>query len=78
MRALRRLAQPRPQPAPPPTATPQVDYWVDYVCANCVMGAGLEAVLVAISDYLAFRSFLVGHSATLADYALWGQLQGGW
>jgi len=55
-----------------------VDYWVDYVCANCVMGAGLEAVLVAISDYLAFRSFLVGHSATLADYALWGQLQGGW
>jgi len=36
----------------------------------------MEAVLLAINDYLTWRSFLVGHSTTVADVALWGQLQG--
>ena len=54
----------------------QVDYWLEYVCANVNPGAGLEAVLVAINDYLALRSFLVGHATTVADVVLWGQLQG--
>ncbi|KAF5833287.1 tRNA synthetases class I, catalytic domain-containing protein [Dunaliella salina] len=54
----------------------QVDFWLDYVCSSVVPGSGLEAVLLAINDYLTFRSFLVGHATTAADVALWGQLQG--
>ena len=54
----------------------QVDQWVDYVTATVVTGSGLEAVLSALNDFLALRSYMVGYGASLADVALWGQLQG--
>uniref|UniRef100_A0A7S0WYI8 glutamate--tRNA ligase n=1 Tax=Chlamydomonas leiostraca TaxID=1034604 RepID=A0A7S0WYI8_9CHLO len=54
----------------------QVDQWLDYVHASVVTGSGLDSVLAALNDYLGPRSYMVGHSVTLADLALWGQLQG--
>jgi hypothetical protein len=54
----------------------QVDQWTDYVCTNVVSGGGLEGVLTALNDYLSFRSYMIGHAVSLADVALWGQLQG--
>lgn len=65
-----------PPAAATATATAQVDYWLDYACAHVTVGAGLEGQLLALNEYLALRSFMVGHALTLADLALWGQLQG--
>lgn len=54
----------------------QIDYWLDYVCATVVAGANFEAACNGINDYLALRTYIVGHDLTVADIALWGQLQG--
>jgi glutamyl-tRNA synthetase len=53
-----------------------IDYWVDYSVKNVAAGANFEAVCHGINDYLALRTYLVGYSLTVADIALWGQLQG--
>ncbi|GFR43005.1 hypothetical protein Agub_g4005 [Astrephomene gubernaculifera] len=53
----------------------QVDQWLE-TATGIVSGATLEAQCVALNDYLALRTFLVGYSLTLADLAVWGQLQG--
>lgn len=42
-----------------------------------VSGAGLEPLCLALDNYLCLRTFFVGYSLTLADVALWGQLQSG-
>lgn len=55
----------------------QIDYWIDYA-ANASAGPNFEAVCNGINDYLALRTFLVGHNLTVADLALWGQLQSEW
>lgn len=54
----------------------QIDYWLEYACNNVVAGANFEAVCNGINDYLALRTFVIGHNLTVADLALWGQLQG--
>lgn len=54
----------------------QVDYWVDYSAASIVTGSNLENVLVSINEYLALRTYFIGYSLSLADVAVWGQLQG--
>ncbi|GAX82872.1 hypothetical protein CEUSTIGMA_g10298.t1 [Chlamydomonas eustigma] len=55
----------------------QIDYWIDYSVKNVAAGANFEAVCHGINDYLALRTFLVGYNLTVADIALWGQLQVG-
>ncbi|MEW5307513.1 MAG: hypothetical protein WDW36_009902 [Sanguina aurantia] len=52
----------------------QVDAWVERSSA-AVSGAGLEPLCLALDNYLCLRTFFVGYSLTLADVALWGQLQ---
>lgn len=54
----------------------QIDYWLEYACNNVVAGANFEAVCNGINDYLALRTYVIGHNLTVADLALWGQLQG--
>lgn len=56
---------------------PQIDYWLDYASGSVVAGANFDAVCNGINDYLALRTFVVGHSLSVADVALWGQLQAG-
>ncbi|GLC51783.1 hypothetical protein PLESTB_000547800 [Pleodorina starrii] len=53
----------------------QVDHWLE-TATGIVSGATLEAQCVALNDYLTLRTFLVGYGLTLADLAVWGQLQG--
>ncbi|KAG1668987.1 hypothetical protein FOA52_000580 [Chlamydomonas sp. UWO 241] len=55
----------------------QIDYWLDYALANVVAGANFDSVCNGINDYLALRSFVVGHALSVADLALWGQLKAG-
>jgi hypothetical protein len=57
-----------------------VDQWLE-TAAGIVSGAALESQCVALNDYLTLRTFLVGYGLTVADLAVWGQLQGerlGW
>ena len=37
-------------------------------------GGGFEAQCESVNEYLATRTYLVGHDVTLADLALWGEL----
>lgn len=57
-----------------PLAATQVDAWID-TAAGLLPGAGLLPLAEAVSEYLALRTFLVGDGLTLADVAIWGQLQ---
>ena len=50
-----------------------MDQWLDF-STSLVSGAGLEAACAVVNDFLALRTFLVGHGVTLADVAVWGQL----
>ena len=52
----------------------QVDQWLDYA-PYLAAGPGLESACSALNTYLAFRSFLVGYSISIADLACWGQLE---
>ncbi|KAG2484195.1 hypothetical protein HYH03_017007 [Edaphochlamys debaryana] len=52
----------------------QVDQWLE-TAAGIVSGASLEGQCVALNDFLTLRTFLVGYSLTIADLAVWGQLQ---
>ena len=52
----------------------QVDQWLD-IAQSLVPGHGLEAACSSVNDFLSLRTFLVGHSLTLADVACWAQLQ---
>jgi glutamyl-tRNA synthetase len=38
----------------------------------------LVAVLDSLDDHLAFRTFLVGHEITVADWGVWGALKCAW
>ena len=53
----------------------QIDYFTEYALDNAQAGANFEAVCHGLNDYLAFRSYLVGSYLSIADLALWGQLQ---
>ena len=52
----------------------QVDQWLD-IAQSLVPGHGLEAACSSVNDFLSLRTFLVGHSLSLADVACWAQLQ---
>ena len=53
----------------------QVDEWLDRA-SQVVSGASFEPLCASINSYLSLRTFLVGYAPTVADVALWGQLQG--
>ena len=53
-----------------------MDYWVDYASASVSAGVTFEPVCGKIDEFLALRTYLVGYTLTVADLALWGQLQG--
>lgn len=52
-----------------------MDQWLEN-SATLVPGPGLEAQCAAVDQFLALRTFMVGYSLTIADLAVWGQLQG--
>eukprot|EP00798_Chlamydomonas_sp_ICE-L_P023367 gene23367-30628_t len=54
----------------------QVDYWVDYLSTSIQAGVTFEPTCMSLNDFLALRTYLVGYNITIADLALWGQLQG--
>ena len=53
---------------------PQVDQWLEYA-PHLVTGGGLEPACAAVNAALAQRTFLVGYNLTIADIAVWAQLQ---
>jgi hypothetical protein len=52
-----------------------VDEWLE-VASQVVSGSSFEPLCASINKFLALRTFLVGYAPTVADVALWGQLQG--
>lgn len=52
----------------------QVDQWLDFA-PQLVPGAGFTAPCEAANEALTLRTFLAGHSLTVADVAVWGQLK---
>lgn len=59
----------------PPSAG-EVDEWVDYA-PTLANGAEFERTCGYIDGYLERRTFLAGYQLTIADIAVWAQLQGG-
>ena len=55
----------------------QVDEWLAFL-PRLAAGPGLAEAAAAVNNFLALRTYLVGHRLTLADIALWGQLTGAW
>lgn len=54
-----------------------MDEWLE-VASQVVSGSSFEPLCASINKFLALRTFLVGYAPTVADVALWGQLQGEW
>lgn len=54
-------------------AATEVDVWLDLalVANRFAAGQAFEASAIAVSDYLALRSYVIGHALTAADVALW-------
>ena len=54
----------------------QVSRWLEY--ATYIVGGGaLEPACRTLNEALSMRTFLAGYSLSVADMAIWGQLQGG-
>ncbi|XP_047329745.1 glutamate--tRNA ligase, cytoplasmic-like [Impatiens glandulifera] len=53
----------------------QIDEWLDYA-PILASGSGFEAACSHIDDYLLKRTFIVGHSLSIADIAIWAGLAG--
>ena len=51
-----------------------MDQWLDFA-PQLVPGAGFAAPCEAANEALTLRTFLAGHSLTVADVAVWGQLK---
>ena len=49
--------------------------WLEY--ATYIVGGGaLEPACRTLNEALSMRTFLAGYSLSVADMAIWGQLQG--
>ena len=46
--------------------------WIERA-KNFAPGGGFEAQCEGVGEYLATRTYLVGHELTLADLAMWGE-----
>ncbi len=53
----------------------QVDQWLDFA-PQLVAGASFAAACEAANAALTLRTYLAGHSISVADVAVWGQLKG--
>ena len=58
----------------PPAAHAQVDQWLQFA-PHLVTGGGLAPACMTVNEALSLRTFLVGYSLTIADIAVWAQLQ---
>ena len=61
-----------------PAVASQIDYWVDLAQDSLKKSTDfhrLNATIELINSHLKLRSFLVGYSVSLADYAVWGALK---
>ena len=55
----------------------QVDHWLEFSVNNSLDNPNeLNKALQCLNKSLAPVAFLVGHSVTLADFAVWGALKG--
>ena len=55
----------------------QVDHWLEFSVNNSLDNPSeLNKALQCLNKSLAPVAFLVGHSVTLADFAVWGALKG--
>lgn len=52
----------------------QVDQWLEFA-PHLVTGGGLAPACMTVNEALSLRTFLVGYSLTIADIAVWAQLQ---
>ncbi|KAJ7977786.1 Glutamate--tRNA ligase [Quillaja saponaria] len=53
----------------------QIDEWLDYA-PGLSLGATFESACKFVDEYLENRTFLVGHSLSIADIAIWSGLAG--
>uniref|UniRef100_A0A7C8YL89 Glutamate--tRNA ligase n=1 Tax=Opuntia streptacantha TaxID=393608 RepID=A0A7C8YL89_OPUST len=53
----------------------QIDEWMDYI-PTFVQGSEFEMECSYMESYLSTNTFLVGHSLSIADVALWSALAG--
>ena len=54
----------------------QVDQWLDYSPVMAT-GGGLQSAVEFADQYLSLRMWFAGYDMSIADLAIWGQLQGG-
>ncbi|CDQ67382.1 unnamed protein product [Oncorhynchus mykiss] len=55
----------------------EVDHWMEFSTRRVCGQSGLATALGELDMALALRTFLVGHSLTLADLCVWAALKGG-
>jgi len=56
----------------------QVDYWLDYT-SDVLFSTDFKPIVAAVrvlDNHLTLRSYMVGYSLSLADFAVWGALRG--
>ncbi|XP_069055266.1 bifunctional glutamate/proline--tRNA ligase isoform X2 [Lepisosteus oculatus] len=54
----------------------EVDHWLEFSARRLLAQASLGPALAELNGALALRTFLVGHSLTLADLCVWAALTG--
>lgn len=54
----------------------QVDHWLEFSARRLCGQSDLSSALADLDKALALRTFLVGHSVTLADLCIWAALKG--
>lgn len=58
-----------------PVSACQIDSFLEFAEQRVVPGAGIEAACASMNIYLSCRTYFVDHCLTVADLAIWGQLQ---
>ncbi len=54
----------------------QVDHWLEFSARRLCGQPGLAVALGELDKALSLRTFLVGHTVTLADLSVWAALKG--
>lgn len=54
----------------------EVDHWLEFSARRLCGPSGLTEALAELDKALSLRTFLVGHSVTLADLSVWAALKG--
>ncbi|XP_057184873.1 bifunctional glutamate/proline--tRNA ligase-like, partial [Triplophysa rosa] len=53
----------------------EVDHWLEFSARRLCGQSDLSLALIELDKTLALRTFLVGHSVTLADLSVWAALK---